>query len=178
MSLTSLRRDGSCSKFKIATESPLESQSGPHQNIPLKRGFPLCNHKRNGRRRKILYNQDLPTCFLFGLQNFGFLFHCKKQPTSTSMFMSYLAFCSGQKKKKKESMGHKASLDALVSFLPGSSCKNQFHATFSSPNLPCSAKFSWKWGFKIPHCQSFSHISFSPINLKFLIHFQPSLTKW
>lgn len=99
MSLTSLRRDGSCSKFKIATESLLESQSGPHKNIPLKGGFPLHNHKRNGRRRKILYTEDLPSCFLFALQNSGFLFLCKKRPTSTSMFKSFLAFWSGEKKK-------------------------------------------------------------------------------
>jgi len=33
-------------------------------------------------------------------------------------------------------MEHKASLDILVSFIPGSSWKNQFHAAFRSTNLP------------------------------------------
>lgn len=94
----SLRRDSSCSKFKIATESSLDSVwTLPKHST--KRRFPLCNHKRNGRRMKILYNQDLQSSFLFGLQNVGFLFPCKKWTTATSTFKTYLLFWSGEKKK-------------------------------------------------------------------------------
>lgn len=55
--------------------------------------------------------------------------------------------------KKETNSWDKVSLDVLVSFLAGFSCKNQFCAAFSASDLPYSAKYPWKEGFKTPHCQ-------------------------
>jgi len=52
MALTLLRRDNSCSKFKIATEPLLESHSGPHKNIPLKQGVSLSQPQDKWKKKK------------------------------------------------------------------------------------------------------------------------------
>lgn len=121
----------------------------PTKTFHWKGGFPCATTWGMAEEERFYTVRTYHHVSCLGCKILAFFFTISDQLQCSSSILHFAV-----RKKRNKSMGHKASLDILVSFLSGSSCKNQFHTAFSSPNLPCSAKFPWKWGFKIPHCQS------------------------
>lgn len=137
------------------------TQFGPYQRHSTKRRFPLCNHKGNGRTKKILYNRDLRSCFLFELQMLSIFFPEKSEQLLLPHSRPAFRFEVG--KKSNKSVVHMTSLEPIP-------CCFQF------PKLTLFSKVPLV--IRILDCQSFFHISFLPINFNFLAHFQPNMTEW
>lgn len=137
----SLRTDGSCSKFKITAESPLESQFGPYQNIPLKGGFPCATTRGMAEEERFCTVRTYHHVSCLRCKILAFFSPVKSDQLLLPHSRPTFHFEVG--KKRNKSMIPRASLDALVSFLPDCFCKNQFQSAFSFPNLSCLAKFPW-----------------------------------
>lgn len=152
ISLTSLRRDCSCSKFKIATEAPSGiSVWTPQKHSTKKGGFPCATTRGMAEEVRFYTIRTYHHVSCLGCKILAFFFTVRSDQLLLPCSSPILHFAAGS--RGKESMVHKASLDVLVSFLPGSSCKNQFHAAFQFPKFTLFNQVNWKRGFKIPHCQ-------------------------
>lgn len=140
MSLMSLERDGSCSKFKIATESPLDSVwTLPKHST--KRRFPFATTRGMAEEERFCTIRTYGHVSCLGCRMLAFFFPAKSEQLLLPHSRPTFLFKVG--KKRNKSMVHRASLDALMSFLPGCCCKIYSMLLSVSHTLPCLAKFLW-----------------------------------